>query len=49
MSAGGYGHIPIPLVKGTLAYVEPPLAFENQIAFFGEIQLNFKNADITRY
>ncbi len=24
-SAGGYGHIPIPLIKGTLNYTEPKL------------------------
>lgn len=35
MSAGGYGHIPIPLVKGTLKYTPPPRAFQWQVGFYG--------------
>ena len=36
-SAGGYGHIPIPLIKGELAYQEPPAPSEwsADVGFFG--------------
>jgi hypothetical protein len=37
LSAGGYGHIPLPLVKGTIDYVAPPPnnQFNWQIGFYG--------------
>ena len=36
LSAGGYGHIPIPLIKGELNYVPLPATFENDVGFFGK-------------
>ena len=38
LSAGGYGHIPIPLIKGELNYVSPPSIFENDIGFYGKVR-----------
>ena len=35
MSAGGYGHIPIPLIKDELAYVMPPNKFNYSVGFHG--------------
>ena len=38
LSAGGYGHIPIPLIKGELNYVSPPSIFENDVGFYGKVR-----------
>jgi len=40
LAAGGYGHVPIPLVKGIKDYVEPPadFAYTNDLAFIGNMQ-----------
>ena len=38
-SAGGDGHIPLPLIKGDISYIEPP-AYENMtidLSFYGSI------------
>lgn len=38
LSAGGFGHVPIPLIKGEIPYQEPPKAssdFEWTVGFFG--------------
>ena len=35
LSAGGYGHVPIPLIKGELDYVPPPNKFEWVVGFYG--------------
>lgn len=38
LSAGGYGHVPLPLIKGELPYFEPPLSMSNftyDFSFFG--------------
>ena len=34
-SAGGYGHIPIPLIKNALQYVEPPVTYKWDVGFYG--------------
>ena len=36
-SAGGYGHIPLPLIKGELPYQEPPSSgqWKSDVGFFG--------------
>eukprot|EP01041_Mallomonas_annulata_P000156 gene156-260_t len=36
LSAGGYGHIPIPLIKGELEYREPPADFKWDVGFVGK-------------
>jgi hypothetical protein len=38
MSAGGYGHIPIPLVKGIINYMPPPPdnSFQYEVGFYGQ-------------
>ena len=40
LAAGGYGHVPIPLIKGEKAYVEPPadFAYGRDIVFFGNMK-----------
>ena len=35
MSSGGYGHIPLPLIRGELSYHEPPEKFDLDFCFFG--------------
>lgn len=37
LSAGGYGHIPLPLIKGVVDYIPPPAngVFTWQIGFYG--------------
>jgi hypothetical protein len=37
-SAGGFGHVPIPLIKGELAYQSLPPKFDQEIGFFGNMQ-----------
>ena len=37
-SAGGFGHIPLPLIKGELPYIPPPPVYARDIGFFGTIQ-----------
>jgi hypothetical protein len=40
LSAGGYGHVPLPLVKGELKYIEAPQNPDNftyDFSFFGKI------------
>ena len=39
LSAGGFGHVPLPLVKGELAYNEPPADFnyKKDVVFFGSL------------
>lgn len=39
LSAGGFGHIPIPLIKGELAYVKPRV-FSHDITFLGSLHEN---------
>lgn len=34
-SAGGFGHVPIPLIKGEIPYKPLPMQFEQEIGFFG--------------
>jgi hypothetical protein len=36
LSAGGYGHVPLPLVKGELPW-EPQRVFEQDVGFYGKI------------
>jgi hypothetical protein len=38
LSAGGFGHIPLPLVKGELAWQPQPASFDQDIAFFGTVR-----------
>lgn len=38
ISAGGFGHVAIPLIKGDLNYSEPPKKFEHDVAFYGSIR-----------
>ena len=40
LSAGGYGHIPIPLIKGEMNYsaVTPSTHFAQDVGFFGNIR-----------
>lgn len=35
MAAGGFGHIPLPLVKGLLPWEDQPEKFDQDIGFFG--------------
>jgi hypothetical protein len=35
LSAGGFGHVPLPLIKGEIAASAPPEKFEQDIGFFG--------------
>jgi hypothetical protein len=35
LSAGGFGHIPLPLIKGEIVASAPPEKFEQDIGFFG--------------
>jgi hypothetical protein len=37
LSAGGFGHIPLPLIKGELARAPLPSHFEQDIGFFGTV------------
>lgn len=36
LSAGGYGHVPIPLIRSEMEYVEPG-TFTQDLSFFGEV------------
>ncbi len=38
LSAGGFGHVPLPLIKGEIFPVCPVVHFEQEIAFFGSMQ-----------
>jgi hypothetical protein len=38
MSAGGFGHIAVPLIKGELAWVPPPAKFMYDVGFYGSHQ-----------
>jgi hypothetical protein len=38
LSAGGYGHIPIPLIKGEMNYSEPPNKYAQDVGFFGNVR-----------
>ena len=35
LSSGGYGHIPLPLIRGEMKYHEPPEKFKQDFSFFG--------------
>ena len=37
LSAGGFGHVPIPLVRGEMDFIPPPITqtYEHNISFFG--------------
>lgn len=37
-SAGGYGHVPIPLIKGEFEYVFPPSQFSYDVGFYGSFE-----------
>lgn len=38
LSAGGYGHVPIPLIKGEMNYSEPPEKYVQDVGFFGNVR-----------
>ena len=41
LSAGGFGHVPIPLVRGEIPYEQPPLlagGYSQEIGFFGQLR-----------
>lgn len=38
LAAGGYGHVPIPLIRGEIPWVPPPTIFEHDIGFFGNVK-----------
>jgi hypothetical protein len=38
LSAGGYGHIPIPLIRGHISYYPINSAFKYNVSFFGSFQ-----------
>lgn len=38
LSAGGFGHVPLPLIKGELQHAPLPAHFEQDIGFFGTIR-----------
>lgn len=38
LSAGGYGHVPIPLVKGEIMETPVPSQYSQDIAFFGTVR-----------
>lgn len=44
MSAGGFGHIPIPLIKGEIHPIPQPAKFDQDIGFFGTIQQSTRPA-----
>ena len=35
MACGGYGHIPLPLIKAEIALAEPPPRYHQDLGFFG--------------
>jgi hypothetical protein len=35
LACGGYGHVPVPLIRGEIPWVEPPLKYEQDFGFFG--------------
>jgi hypothetical protein len=35
LSAGGFGHVPIPLIKGEVQYQPPPQTFTHEVSFIG--------------
>ena len=37
MSAGGYGHIPLPLIRGEIAYADPPDEYSQEVGFLGNM------------
>jgi hypothetical protein len=52
ISAGGYGHIPIPLIKSEVEYLSPLKSYQYQTIFFGNIKQHsrpeaFANIDKT--
>lgn len=47
LSAGGFGHIPLPLIKGEIPYHPPPNKFEQDIGFFGTIQQQHSTREST--
>ena len=36
MSAGGFGHVPLPLIKGELRYRPPPEQYKRSFLFYGD-------------
>jgi hypothetical protein len=37
MSAGGYGHVPLPLIKGELSLAPPPVNYSTTLGFWGSL------------
>ena len=37
LSAGGFGHIPIPLIKGEIQWMPPPQSYDTEIGFYGTV------------
>ena len=37
MAAGGYGHIPLPLIRGEIAYEDPPDEYSQEVGFLGNM------------
>jgi hypothetical protein len=35
LSAGGFGHVPLPLIKGEIPYENPPEKYDRDFGFFG--------------
>lgn len=38
ISAGGYGHVPIPLIKGELDHTMPPQKYKRDVGFYGNVR-----------
>jgi hypothetical protein len=46
ISAGGFGHIAIPLIKGEVNYTTPPAKFERDVGFFGNLRPRLSRSHI---
>ena len=44
LSAGGYGHIPIPLIKGEINFTEIPARFRFAVGFSGQVRPRLSRA-----
>lgn len=49
MSAGGFGNIPIPLIKGIMDYSEPPKQFANDVTFYGTLRGRLTRSSLVFY
>lgn len=38
LSSGGYGNVPLPLIRGEMSYYPPPSNFSYDISFYGSIR-----------